>query len=60
MKMQEVEQLLNATGKHTECRDGRLMTVPLPYENHYILLENDGKWVYGLAVQDRTNQPYIE
>ncbi|WZY01311.1 hypothetical protein NSQ26_04555 [Bacillus sp. FSL W7-1360] len=61
MKMQEVEQLLNATGKHTECRDGRLMTVPLQHENYYLLLEGDGgEWVYCLAVQDRTNQPYME
>ncbi|WZY01305.1 hypothetical protein NSQ26_04525 [Bacillus sp. FSL W7-1360] len=59
MKLIEAAQLLNAVGRKTVCHGRKLEQVVEPYESYYLLKEEEGKWIYGLFIQEKTNKPYL-
>ncbi|MFC4620536.1 hypothetical protein ACFO4N_17735 [Camelliibacillus cellulosilyticus] len=51
---------MNKVGESTTVENTSLKQLTGPYENYYRLEENNGKWLYGLCVVEKENNPYFD
>lgn len=60
VNINDVSELLNKVGESTTIENTSLKQLTGPYENYYKLEGNGGKWLYGLYVVEKQNNPYFD
>jgi len=60
VNINQAHKILNKLGKSTTLEDSCIKENVAPYENFYILKNDKDKWVYGLFMVERQNNPYLE
>ncbi|MFB6498289.1 hypothetical protein [Bacillus haynesii] len=60
MNINQALKILNKLGKSTTLEDSCIKENVAPYENFYKLKKDKDKWVYGLFMVERQNNPYLE
>lgn len=60
MNINQAHKMLNKLGKSTTLEDSCIKENVAPYENFHKLEKDKDKWVYGLFMVERQNNPYLQ
>ncbi|MDG5472083.1 hypothetical protein P6709_09995 [Jeotgalibacillus sp. ET6] len=60
MNMKQAAELLSQEGISTILKPNVLQEEPRPYESYYQLKKSEEKWLYGLFMVERQNNPYLK
>ncbi|MGD7044801.1 hypothetical protein [Jeotgalibacillus proteolyticus] len=60
MNMKQAAELLSQEGISTILKHNVLQEEPRPYESYYQLKKSEEKWLYGLFMVERQNNPYLK